>query len=85
MATLTDDVLSQVEMRVAHTTDEVRNLADQAVDYFTSCVKCGKPIDLNSEFSKCPVGSADVNQLLSSDFCLNILARCNFTAILHVD
>ncbi|KAL5250616.1 hypothetical protein ACHWQZ_G016373 [Mnemiopsis leidyi] len=40
-------VSTTVEMRVAHTTDEVRNLADQAVDYFTSCVKCGKPIDLN--------------------------------------
>ena len=37
-------------MRVAHSTEEVRNLADQAVDYFTSCVKCGKPIDLNREF-----------------------------------
>lgn len=47
-------VSTKVEMRVAHSTDDVRDIADQAVNYFASCVKCGKPIDLNREPDSIP-------------------------------
>ena len=69
----------QVEMRVAHSTEEVRNLADQAVDYFTSCVKCGKPIDLNREFYlftvQCPL-SSPFDRVLTCQNTVGLLICC---------
>ena len=36
-------------MRVVHSTEEIRNITEQAVEYFITCARCGQPVDLNSK------------------------------------